>query len=149
VCEVEIDPDTGRVTLLAHVLITDVGRAINPMLVDGQVHGAAAQGIGQAAMEGVAYDADSGQTLTGSFMDYTLPRADDLPCFTTATAETGESDNPLGVKGVGEGPTTGSPAAYMNAVHDALAQAGAGAIQMPATPLAVWRALGAAAARRA
>ena len=141
VCEVEIDPDTGRVTLLAHVLITDVGRAINPMLVDGQVHGAAAQGIGQAAMEGVAYDADSGQTLTGSFMDYTLPRADDLPCFTTATAETGESDNPLGVKGVGEGPTTGSPAAYMNAVHDALAQMGASAIQMPATPLAVWRAL--------
>lgn len=141
VCEVEIDPETGRVHLLAHVLVTDVGRAINPMLVDGQVHGAAAQGIGQAAMEGVAYDPDSGQTLTGSFMDYTLPRADDLPDFTTATAQTGESDNPLGVKGVGEGPTTGSPAAYMNAVHDALAQAGGAEVQMPATPLKVWQAL--------
>ena len=146
VCEVEIDPDTGRVRLLEHVLVTDVGRAINPMLVDGQVHGAAAQGIGQAALEGVVYD-DSGQTLSGSFMDYTLPRADDLPAFTTATAESGESDNPLGVKGVGEGPTTGSPAAYMNALHDALAQAGGGDIQMPATPLAVWRALAAAGNR--
>jgi carbon-monoxide dehydrogenase large subunit len=147
VCEVEIDPDTGQVRLLEHVLVTDVGRAINPMLVDGQVHGAAAQGIGQAALEGVVYD-DSGQTLSGSFMDYTLPRADDLPTFITATAETGESDHPLGVKGVGEGPTTGSPAAYMNALHDALAQVGGGDIQMPATPLAVWRALAADARRK-
>jgi carbon-monoxide dehydrogenase large subunit len=141
VCEVEIDPQTGRTALLAHVLVTDVGRAVNPMLVDGQVHGAAAQGLGQAAMEAIAYDPQTGQTLTGSLMDYCLPRADDLPFFSTATAETRETDNPLGVRGVGEGPTTGSPAAYMNALADALAQAGAAAVQMPATPLKVWRAL--------
>ena len=141
VCEVEVDPETGRTTLLAHVIVTDVGRAVNPMLVDGQVHGGAAQGVGQAAMEGVVYDPDSGQPVTGSLMDYALPRAADLPFFTTATAETPETDNPLGVKGVGEGPTTGSPAAYMNALRDALAAARAGPVQMPATPYAVWQAL--------
>ena len=144
VCEVEVDPETGRSALLAHVIVTDVGRAVNPMLVDGQVHGGAAQGVGQAAMEAVAYDPDSGQPVTGSLMDYALPRAADLPFFTTATAETAETDNPLGVKGVGEGPTTGSPAAYMNALRDALAAARAGPVQMPATPYAVWRALRAA-----
>jgi carbon-monoxide dehydrogenase large subunit len=141
VCEVELDPDTGRVSIQSHVMVTDVGCALNPMLVDGQVHGGAAQGLGQAAMEQVVYDGDTGQTLTGSLMDYTLPRADDFPRFHTATAETRETDNPLGVKGVGEGPTTGSPAAFMNAVRDAVASAGGGDVQMPATPLAVWRAL--------
>lgn len=140
VCELEVDADTGRVAIVSHVMVTDVGRALNPLLVDGQVHGGAAQGLGQAALEGVAYDPDSGQTLTGSLMDYTLPRADDLPAFTSAVAETRETDNPLGVKGVGEGPTTGSPAAFMNALRDALGEAGE-RIQMPATPLAVWRAL--------
>jgi len=118
---------------------------VNPMLVDGQVHGGAAQGLGQAVFEHVVYDPDTGQCVTGSLMDYCLPRADDLPAFVTATAETRESDNPLGVKGVGEGPTTGSPAACMNALRDALASAGAArgarTLQMPATPLAVWRAL--------
>ncbi len=146
VCEVEVDPDTGVVRLARHVLVTDVGRAVNPLIVDGQVHGGAAQGLGQAAMEQVAWDADSGQTLTGSLMDYALPRADDLPCFETATAEIRETDNPLGVKGVGEGPTTGAPAAYMNALAHALTAAGAEPVQMPATPLAVWRALRAARA---
>jgi len=141
VCEVEVDPETGKVTLLGHVMVTDVGQAVNPMLVDGQVHGGAAQGLGQAALEQVAFDPETGQTLTGSLMDYTLPRADDLPFFTTATAETPETDNPLGVKGVGEGPTTGSPAAFMNAVRDAVTSAGGAQVQMPATPLAVWRAL--------
>jgi len=141
VCEVEVDPDTGRIRLIQHVLITDVGRAVNPMLVDGQAHGGAAQGIGQAALEEVRYDEVSGQTLTGSLMDYALPRADDLPFFNTETAETRETDNPLGVKGVGEGPTTGAPAAYMNAVRDALASVGAPAIDMPATAEKVWRAI--------
>ena len=141
VCEVAIDQDTGVVTLLQHVIVTDVGRAINPLLVDGQVHGAAVQGLGQAAMEEVRYDPETGQTLTGSLMDYIFPRADDFPCFTTATAENGESDNPLGVKGVGEGPTTGAPAAYMNAVRDALASIGAAPIDMPATSEKIWRAI--------
>jgi carbon-monoxide dehydrogenase large subunit len=141
VCEVSIDTDTGKVSLLRHVLVTDVGAAINPMIVHGQIHGGAAQGIGQAAMEEVIYDLASGQTITGSLMDYTLPRADDLPFFVSELAHTRETDNELGVKGVGEGPTTGAPAAYMNAVHDALAQVGAGTIDMPASAEKVWRAL--------
>ena len=141
VCEVEIDPETGRVKLLTHVMITDVGKAVNPMIVEGQIHGGAAQGLGQAAMEEVVYDAESGQLLTGSLMDYTLPRADDLPMFVTELAETRETDNPLGVKGVGEGATTGSPAAYMNAVRDALNDAGAADVDMPATAERIWRVL--------
>jgi carbon-monoxide dehydrogenase large subunit len=141
VCEIELDPDTGRIAVCSHALVTDVGRAVNPMLVDGQAHGGAAQGLGQAALEEVVYDPQSGQTLSGSLMDYALPRADDLPAFATAIAETAETDNPLRVKGVGEGPTTGAPAAYMNAVNDALLRAGAGPVQMPATAEKVWREL--------
>ncbi len=138
---VAIDPDTGSVKLLRHIMVCDVGRAINPMIVDGQLHGGAAQGIGQAMFENVVLDPDSGQTLSGSLLDYCLPRADDLPMFTTALVEIEEADNPLGVKGVGENATTGAPAAVMNAIQDALIRAGGAEVQMPATPEQVWRAL--------
>ena len=139
--QIAIDPDTGSVKLLRHIMVCDVGRAINPMIVDGQLHGGAAQGIGQAMFENVVLDPDSGQTLSGSLLDYCLPRADDLPMFTTALVEIEEADNPLGVKGVGENATTGAPAAVMNAIQDALAKAGGAEVQMPATPERVWRAL--------
>ena len=142
VAQVAIDPETGLVKLLRHIMVCDVGRAINPMIVDGQLHGGAAQGIGQAMFENVVLDPDSGQTLSGSLLDYCLPRADDLPMFTTVLVEIEEADNPLGVKGVGENATTGAPAAVMNAIQDALTRAGGSEVQMPATPERVWRALG-------
>ena len=105
------------------------------------MHGGLAQGLGQAWLEHVVYDPDSGQTLSGSFMDYAIPRADDLPSFVTATNEVREVDNPLGVKGAGEGPTTGAPAAFMNAVNHAVLDAGGVRVAMPATSERVWRAL--------
>lgn len=138
VAEVEIDPATGQVRLDRYSIVADVGRVVNPMIVDGQMHGGAAQGIGQALLEDVVYDPGSGQTLSGSFMDYTMPRADDLPDFAIATNEVIETDNPVGVKGAGENATSGAPAAIMNAIRDALNGA---EIQMPATPERVWRAL--------
>lgn len=146
VCEVSIDPADGTVRVENHVIVADVGCAINPLIVHGQMHGGAAQGIGQALLERVVYDADSGQTLSGSFMDYTLPRADDLPALTVELNEVRETDNPLGVKGAGENATTGAPAALMNAVRAALATAGVDHFDMPATPERVWRALRAARA---
>ncbi len=141
VAQVAIDPDTGSVKLLRHIMVGDVGRAINPMIVEGQLHDGAAQGIGQAMFEHVVLDPDSGQTLSGSLLDYCLPRADDLPTFITELVEIEEVDNPLGVKGVGENATTGAPAAVMNAIQDALTGAGGTEVQMPATPERVWRAL--------
>lgn len=144
VCEVEIDPADGRVRIDRYAVVADVGRIINPLIVAGQIHGGAAQGIGQALLERIVYDAESGQTLTGSFMDYGLPRADDLSGFAVAFNEVVEGDNPLGVKGAGESATTGAPAAVMNAVRDALAGTGAGHLDMPATPERVWRVLRAA-----
>jgi len=141
VCEVSIDPADGTVRVENHIIVADVGRAINPLIVHGQMHGGAAQGIGQALLEQVVYDADSGQTLSGSFMDYTLPRADDLPLLTVDLNEVPEADNPLGVKGAGENATSGAPAALMNAVRAALATAGVQHFDMPATPERVWRAL--------
>ncbi len=143
-CEVEIDPETGVVTIVRYVIVCDTGRTINPMLAEGQLHGAAAQGIGQAALEQVVYDPDSGQNLTGSFMDYAIPRADDLPALEVVMTELAETDNPLGVKGIGEGPTTGAPAAVMGAVRDALSTVGTTTIDMPVTPESVWRAIRAA-----
>src|SRR3546814_5766938 len=101
-CEVTVDPDTGRVRLERYVVVADVGRIVNPMIVEGQMQGGAVQGIGQALLERIVYDPESGQTLTGSFMDYTVPRADDLPFITLAFDEVVEADNPLGVKGAGE-----------------------------------------------
>jgi len=141
VCELTIDPALGTVRLENYVIVADVGRIVNPIIVAGQMHGGAAQGIGQALQERIAYDAESGQTLTGSFMDYDVPKADDLPTFQIAFNEVFEAENPLGVKGAGECATTGAPAAVMNAVADALRRAGAKPIDMPATPERLWRAL--------
>ncbi|HKA62152.1 MAG TPA: xanthine dehydrogenase family protein molybdopterin-binding subunit [Methylomirabilota bacterium] len=140
-CEVLVNPDDGTLRIERHVIVADVGRAINPLIVHGQMHGGAAQGIGQALMEHVRFEAGTGQPLTGSFMEYVLPRADDLPPLTVSLNELPESDNPLGVKGAGENATTGAPAAVMNAVRDALQSAGAADVDMPATPERVWRAL--------
>ena len=141
VSEVEVDPDTGVVTLLGHTFAVDVGRRINPLIVDGQMHGGITQGIGQAPFEAVVYDRDSGQLLSASFMDYDFPKADRLPNFTLAFTEVPTSENPLGVKGAGECSTTGSPPAVVNAVLDALRERGVTHIDMPATPERIWRAL--------
>ncbi len=139
--EVEVDPETGKVTLVRHVMVADPGRVLNPLIVEGQLHGGIAQGVGQALLERVVHDPASGQLLSGSFMDFALPRADDLPAFTTAFNAVPAADNPLGVKGIGEGPTTGSPPAVVNAVLDALSSRGVAALDMPLTPERVWRAL--------
>jgi carbon-monoxide dehydrogenase large subunit len=140
VCEVEIDPQTGALDLVSYTAVDDVGRAINPMVVDGQTHGGAAQGIGQALWELCAYDAD-GQLLTASFMDYAMPRADLLPSFTTDISEVLTPTNKLGVRGAGEGGTTGALGAVVNAVVDALAEFGVSHIEMPVTPEKIWRAI--------
>jgi len=141
VAEVEIDPETGRVFLERYSLVNDAGVAVNPMLLDGQLHGGIVQGVGQALMEHIVYDAETGQLLSGSFMDYALPRAADIPSFALERRPTPCLTNPLGVKGVGESGTTAALPAAMNAVADALASAGAPDVQMPATPERVWRAL--------
>jgi aerobic carbon-monoxide dehydrogenase large subunit len=138
VCEVEVDPDTGTTKIERFTAVDDFGKIINPMIVDGQVHGGLAQGIGQALTEGCSYDDASGQLVTGSFMDYCIPRADDLPSFQVDTRETPCTHNPLGVKGCGEAGAIGAPAALMNAITDAL---GVKDLPMPATPQTVWRAL--------
>jgi carbon-monoxide dehydrogenase large subunit len=140
VCEVEIDPDTGVVTLARYAGIDDVGRAINPMILHGQTHGAIVQGVGQALMEECHYDA-GGQLLTASFMDYSMPRADDLPHFVTELSEVPSPTNPLGVRAGGEGGTTPALGVVVNAIVDALAEFGVTHIEMPATPERVWRAM--------
>ena len=137
VCEVEVDPETGHVKVDRWAAVDDFGKIINPMIVEGQVHGGLVQGIGQALTEGCRYD-DSGQLVTGSFMDYCIPRADDVPSFQVDTRETPCTHNPLGVKGCGEAGAIGAPAALMNAITDAL---GVKDMPMPATPQAVWTAL--------
>jgi carbon-monoxide dehydrogenase large subunit len=137
VCEVEIDPETGIVRLLRYAGVDDVGRVINPMIVDGQMHGGVAQGAGQALGEHCRYDA-GGQLLSGSFMDYALPRAADLPAFDFAYHPVPCRTNVLGVKGAGESGTIGAIPTVANAVMDALRQAGVPAFDMPATPLRVW-----------
>jgi carbon-monoxide dehydrogenase large subunit len=139
VCEVEIDPDTGVTQVAAFTAVDDVGRVINPMIVEGQVHGGVAQGIGQALLEGCVYDEKTGQLLSGSFLGYTMPRASDLPSYGVATSVTLCTHNPLGVKGVGEVGAIGSPAAVINAVVDALAHLGVKHVDMPATSERVWR----------
>ncbi len=136
VCEVEVDPETGKTRVLQFVAVDDFGNVVNPMIVEGQVHGGLAQGLGQAMLEACAYDRESGQLLTGSYMDYTMPRADDLPKFTVGTNVTPCTHNPLGVKGCGEAGAIGSPAAFINALTDAL---GVRDVPMPATPERVWR----------
>jgi carbon-monoxide dehydrogenase large subunit len=141
VCEVEIDPETGKVEVVAYCAVDDVGTIINPLIVHGQIHGGVAQGIGQVLLERIAYD-DDGQLLTGSLMDYGLPRADNLPALTVDFHPTPSTKNPIGVKGTGECGVTGSIPAVLNAVNDALARAGAAtALGLPVTPEKVWRSL--------
>ena len=145
ICEVEVDPETGRVEIEKFTAVDDFGKVVNPMIVEGQVHGGLAQGIGQALMEHTVYDPASGQLLTGSYMDYCMPRADDLPGFDVATTETACTHNPLGVKGCGEAGAIGSPPALMNAIAEAIGAR----LSMPATPEKVWRAIRGARAEAA
>jgi carbon-monoxide dehydrogenase large subunit len=141
VCEVEIDPQTGALEIVRYSATDDVGRAINPMILHGQTHGGIAQGVGQALWEQFVVDPDSGQVLTGSFMDYAMPRADTLPSFTTDLMEVPSPSNPLGVRAGGEGGTTPALAAVINAVVDALREFGVTHMDMPATSERIWRAI--------
>lgn len=145
ICEVEVDPETGKVDIVAMTSVDDVGRVLNPMIVEGQTHGGLTQGIGQALLEQCVYD-DDGQLVTGSYMDYCMPRADDVPSYTSTTLAAMGASNPLEVKGVGESGTIGSTPAVINAVLDALAPLGVEDIQMPASPMRVWQAIQAAKA---
>ena len=141
VCEVEIDIETGVVEVNRYIAVDDVGRAINPLLIDGQTYGSVAQGLGQALMESCCYDPDTGQMQAASFMDYAMPRADQMPDFTTELTEVREPSNPLGIKPGSEGGTAVSPAVIANAIVDALAEFGVRHIELPATPERVWRAI--------
>ena len=141
VCEVEIDPETGMTEVVGYWVVDDVGTMINPVIVKGQIHGGVAQGVGQAQAEQVAYDPDSGQLLSGSFMDYAMPRAADFPDIGIAAHSVPTQRNPLGVKGAGEAGTVGALPATMNAVMNALAEVGVTGLDMPATPNRVWRAI--------
>ncbi len=137
ICEVEVDPETGKVAIEQFVAVDDFGNIVNPMIVEGQVQGGIAQGLGQAMMEGCSYDPQSGQLLTGSYMDYAMPRASDIPNIKISNVVTPCTHNPLGVKGCGEAGAIGSPPAYINALTDAL---GVKDVAMPATVERVWRA---------
>jgi carbon-monoxide dehydrogenase large subunit len=148
VCEVEVDPETGRTDLVRYSAVDDVGRAVNPLIVHGQTHGGIAQGVGQAMWEACVVDG-AGQTLTGSLMDYALPRAGDLPSFATALNEVASPTNPLGIKAGGEGGTTPAPAVVASAIADALRALGVTDVPMPATPYALWQAIRAARDRPA
>lgn len=141
ICEVEIDPRTGVVRIDRYNAVDDVGRILNPLICEGQTHGAVAQGLGQALLEHVVYDRESGQLITGSFMDYGMPRADDIPKMNLKLIEVPSTTNPLGVKGVAESGTIAAPAAIMNAVLDALRPVGVSHLDMPATSVKVWQAI--------
>jgi carbon-monoxide dehydrogenase large subunit len=141
VAEVEIDPETGATDLVSYTAVDDYGRLINPMLTEGQVQGGLAQGIGQALLEHTVYDPESGQLLSGSLMDYALPRATDLPFFDVELIERPTQANPLGVKGSGQAGCIGAPQTVMAAILDALRPAGVERLEMPATPARVWEAL--------
>ena len=143
-CEVEIDMETGKVALARYTAVDDVGTMLNPLICEGQIQGGIVQGAGQALVEDLVYDKKSGQLLTGSFMDYAMPRADDFCDFDLANNVSPTPKNPLGVKGVGEAGTIGALPAVMNAVNDALHSIGAPEIELPATPEKVWRAIRAA-----
>ncbi|HEX6576792.1 MAG TPA: molybdopterin cofactor-binding domain-containing protein, partial [Jiangellaceae bacterium] len=140
---VEVDTETGAVTLKQYVAVDDVGKVVNPLVVEGQVHGGVTQGIAQALFEGAVYDAE-GNLLTGTLVDYLVPSAADLPSFTTDRTETPSTTNPLGVKGVGEAGTIASTPAVVNAVVDALRPLGVDDVRMPCTPMHVWQAMAAA-----
>src|SRR5579885_43180 len=141
VCEVEVDPDTGQVRIISYVAVDDVGRAVNPLIVHGQVHGGIAQGAGQALLEHVHYEPESGQLLAGSFMDYAMPRASDLPNYITEISEVPSPTHPLGLRPAGEGGTVPALGVIINAVVDALWELGVRHVEMPATPDRVWRAI--------
>ena len=141
VCEVEVDPDTGVVEIVHYAAVDDVGRAVNPLIVHGQVHGGITHGLGQALSEYCVYDRDTGQLLSGSLLDYALPRADRVPFFTTELSEVPTPTHPLGIRPAGEGGTTPALGAVVNAIVDALAEFGVTHIEMPATPARVWRAI--------
>ncbi|OFZ91239.1 MAG: hypothetical protein A2V78_03710 [Betaproteobacteria bacterium RBG_16_64_18] len=141
ICEVEIDPETGKSEVLNYTVVDDVGTVINALTLEGQIHGGIGQGVGQAFSEHVVYDPDSGQLLTGSFMDYGMPRADDMCAFTMENHPVPTKTNPLGAKGAGEAGNVGALAAIMNAVVDALSPLGITHIDMPATPQKLWRAI--------
>ena len=142
VAEVEIEPETGELEIVRYAAVDDVGTVLNPLLLDGQLHGGIVQGVGQVLFEDVQWDPESGQLITGSFMDYVMPRADNVPNFDSAVNEEAPtSTNPLGIKGAGEAGCVGALPALMNAIVDALRPAGVGTLDMPATPERVWRAL--------
>jgi carbon-monoxide dehydrogenase large subunit len=147
-CAVEVDTETGATTIRSYVCVDDIGKAVNPLIVEGQVHGGVAQGISQALFEEAVYD-EAGTLVTGSFVDYLVPSAPDLPSYTTDRAETPATTNPLGVKGVGEAGTIASTPAVVNAVVDALRPFGIRDVQMPCTPHRVWSALRSAAGSEA
>jgi carbon-monoxide dehydrogenase large subunit len=141
IAEVEIDPDTGWVEIVRFTVVDDFGATINPMLLLGQIHGGVAQGIGQALHERTVYDPETGQLLTGSLMDYRVPRAVDLPNYAVAFRNVPCKTNPLGIKGAGEAGAIGAPPAIINALVDALGEWGVSHIDMPATPESIWRAI--------
>jgi carbon-monoxide dehydrogenase large subunit len=141
VCEVEVDPELGTVKIVRYSAVDDVGRAVNPMIVHGQIHGGIAQGVGQALLEQCVYDAGTGQPLTGSFMDYAMPRADNFPFFAAEISEVPCTTHPLGMRPAGEGGTTPALGVVVNAIVDALADYGVKHIELPATPERIWRAI--------
>jgi aerobic carbon-monoxide dehydrogenase large subunit len=147
IAEVEIDPESGEIELAAYHAVDDIGTVLNPLIVEGQIHGGVVQGVGQALFETCVYDRNSGQILTGSYMDYTMPRAGDVPNIASETDSTVCLHNPIGVKGCGECGTIAAPAAVMNAVLDALAPYGILHIDMPATPFRLWQAIASASAK--
>jgi carbon-monoxide dehydrogenase large subunit len=141
VCEVEIEPELGTLKIIKHTTVDDVGRAVNPLIIHGQTHGGIAQGVGEALLEQCFYDAETGQLLSGSFMDYAMPRADVLPFYTTEISEVPSTTHPLGMRPAGEGGTTPALGVVINAVVDALSEFGVEHIEMPATPERIWRAM--------
>jgi aerobic carbon-monoxide dehydrogenase large subunit len=148
ICEIEVDPATGSTKIVRYTSVDDVGRAINPLIVDGQSHGSIAHGVGEALSEECVYDHSTGQPLSGSFMDYGMPHAEDLPLIDTEIIEVLSPTNPLGIKSAGEGPTTSALAAVVNAIVDALSEYGIRDMTLPALPLTIWRAIEAAKAHR-
>jgi carbon-monoxide dehydrogenase large subunit len=138
---VEVDPETGEVAVVRYHVVDDLGRVLNPMIVRGQIHGGVAQGIGQALLEHQVYDRESGQLITGSFLDYAMPRASLMPEIEAVLEEVPCKTNALGVKGIGESGTIGAPPTVINAVLDALRPLGVETIDMPATPSRLWEAI--------
>jgi carbon-monoxide dehydrogenase large subunit len=147
-CEVEIDPETGHVALVRYAAVDDVGKVMNKLLCEGQIHGGVAQGVGQALMEAIVFDS-GGQLVTGSFQDYAMPRAEDFPDLLSELTEVPATTNPLGVKGAGEAGATGAPPAVISAVLDALKPLGIDHIDMPATASRVWAAIHASGTAKA